>query len=333
MEKKYKIGIISGGAFGTAMAVSVADTAKKSDLFHETVSILVNTEMYNNTSFVDLINKERMNKKYLPNILLPENITATTDKNEVEEWDILVFAVPHEHFISVCEKISVKKGALLISLTKGFVDTNFTTPSAYLQKVYKERVFVLMGANIALDIAQKKMSHSTLGYEKKDEEVVEKVIFPLFNSDHLILKKICDLKGIELCGALKNVIAVVYGITEGLELGPNVLSAIFNEGIKETRLILQEHDRNPDLIFESCGIQDIFVTCLAGRNRKCGVILAKENVLGDFTSQGIGTCIDLYKYLAKSGSEGNYPLVCALYKILTKKETDFEKAIFGIFKK
>ncbi|KCZ81312.1 hypothetical protein H312_01191 [Anncaliia algerae PRA339] len=326
----YKVGIVSGGSFGTSMAISIAETAETNNIFKNQVSILLNKEFYNSVSLVDLINKDKENKKYLPNVKIPDNVVATINKDEVEDWDIVIFATPHEYFIKVCEEIRVKKGALLISLTKGFVDTNLTTPCTFLRKKYNEKVFSFMGANIASDIANKTFSQSTVGYDEDGKKEVACIILPLF-SRHIAVSMVNDVVGVELCGALKNIVAVVYGIAEGLELGPNILSSIFNEGIRETRLLLKENNRCPDLIFESCGIQDIFVTCLAGRNKKCGIMIAKEKKLGNFTSQGIGTCLELYKYLVKINSHLNYPIVCRLYDILTKKDLDLKKAIFDIF--
>lgn len=326
---KIKVGIISGGAFGTSIAMSIADELKQNDQYEDILTILVHNEVFNGVSQVDQINLHRENKKFLPGYKLPANIKATADNKEVEDWDIVFFAAPQQFFINVCEKIKIKKNALLISLTKGLLDDEVTTPCTYLKKKYNTSVFALMGANLATEIAEKKPSHSTLGYSSEDKEYVYDAILPMFKN--IKIEPYPSYLGVELCGTFKNLIATVYGISIGLNLGANIRSAIFLEGIKELSSLLGLYNVSSELVFYSCGIQDLFVTCLYGRNKDCGYNIGVSKDTTNNTCQGIFSCMYYYKYLNSIGQIDKFPMVKGLYRIVSQKESDFKKVIYEIF--
>ncbi|KAK6155245.1 hypothetical protein DH2020_009493 [Rehmannia glutinosa] len=135
---------------------------------------------------------------------------------------------------------------------------------------------VLMGANIANEIAMEKFSEATVGY-RKDKETAEKWV-QLFNTSYFMVSPVQDVEGVELCGTLKNIVAIGAGFVDGLEMGNNTKAAIMRIGLREMKAFskLLFPSVKDSTFFESCGVADLITTCLGGRNRKCAEAFARN---------------------------------------------------------
>ena len=177
-------------------------------------------EVVQGRKLTEIINSTHENVKYLPNIPLPDNIVATPELlNSVEGASLLVFVIPHQFVKGVCEQLKNKIAphCRAISLIKG-VDaggqSGLTLISDLIRESLEIDVSVLMGANIAIEVAQEKFCESTIGYTVKDNaDVFQKV----FNTPYFRVNTVQDVAGVELCGALKNVVAVAAGLVDGLK--------------------------------------------------------------------------------------------------------------------
>lgn len=305
-----KICVIGAGNWGTTIAMIIAEAKSGRE-----ITLWCYEEVLDGRKLTEIINTDHENPKYLPGVPLPRNIVARTDKECVSDCDIAVFALPHQFLKSVCEGLSLKKGVVAISLTKGFIDDNCTLASDFISRRFGTECAVLMGANIASGLSRKELAESTLGSTEHCD-----VLRELFECEYLRIRTSSNIVGMELCGALKNVVAVAYGVVCGLGCGPNTRAAIIRVGLDEMRTFLELWGVSSNVLFESCGVPDLIVTCLSGRNRKCGEALAQEQSIGSIV-QGPGTAQLLYRYLGQKGLVETFPLFTGVYRVCYEKKS------------
>lgn len=128
-------------------------------------------------------------------------------------------------------------------------------------------VSVLMGANIANGVALDEFCESTIGYNlEHNAQIWTKV----FHGQYFRISTIQDVAGVELCGALKNVVAIAAGLVDGLKCGDNTKAAMIRIGLMEMRKFCKQFYEGvkDETFFESCGVADLITTCYGGRNRK-----------------------------------------------------------------
>merc|ERR1711988_916089 len=194
---------------------------------------------------------------------------------------------------------------------------------------------VLMGANVANEVAKGDFAEATIGCT--DLEIGKKWV-ALFNGSDFKVDPVEDVAGAELCGALKNVVALGAGFCDGLGYGGNTKAAIIRIGLKEMQKFCEvfygDRKIQSATFLESCGVADLITTCFGGRNRKCADIFAKNVAAGtkkDWATieaeelngqklQGTGTCEDVMKALKAKGVEKDFPLFTTIHKIAFEGE-------------
>ncbi|KAF5093282.1 hypothetical protein D0Z03_002479 [Geotrichum reessii] len=180
---------------------------------------------------------------YLTGIKLPENIVAVPDLLEaVQGADILVFNVPHQFLRNICRQLAghVPRHVRAISCLKGLDVSadSCVTLSQYITNTLGIHCGALSGANLALEIAQKKYSESTIAYRLpadyvKGQDVDNQVLYTLFHRPYFHINVVDDVTGVCLAGALKNVIAIAAGFVAGAGWGDNAKAAIMRRGLLE----------------------------------------------------------------------------------------------------
>ncbi|XP_065837726.1 glycerol-3-phosphate dehydrogenase [NAD(+)], cytoplasmic-like isoform X2 [Oscarella lobularis] len=327
--KKYSVCIVGSGNWGSAIARIIGENVKKSDLFEERVAMWVFEEMIGDRKLTDVINNDHENVKYLPGFKIPENVVAIPDAAKAAEGaNIFIFVLPHQFVEGVCKQIKghVTKDALAISLIKG-VDSKGTglvlTSSVIEEALGISECCVLMGANLANEVAAENFCEATIGYKNAEHG---KILQTLFHTSYFRIAICSDCQTVELCGALKNVVAVGAGICDGLGYGGNTKAAVIRIGLKEMVSFAKEffgggHDAT---FLESCGVADLVTTCYGGRNRKVAEALAKTRksieqleaeLLNGQKVQGPPTSIEVYKLLQTKGTVDQYPLFSTVYRI------------------
>ncbi|KAF9896341.1 hypothetical protein BX616_007655 [Lobosporangium transversale] len=182
---------------------------------------------------------------------------------------------------------------------------------------------MLSGANIADEVAEGRFCETTIGYRnKKDGELFRDI----FHTPFFRVSIIEDVVGVELCGALKNIIAIGGGLVDGLKMGANTKAAIIRIGLYEMRKFAKMFykDIKDETFFESCGVADLVTTCAGGRNRKVAeahVTTGKsfdqleQEMLNGQKLQGTSTAKDMYGILSKKGLCEEFPLMTTIYRI------------------
>lgn len=238
--KRYKVAMIGSGAWAcAAMRMVASNTAgdEPTNMFQDTVPMWVYEEDFEGRKLTEIINEQHENPRYLPGAKLGDNVVAMPDINKVVEGaDILIFCTPHQFLRDICKKLAgkVKSGAFAISLVKG-MRVRPEGPQLISQMVNRHLGIdcsVLMGANIAEGIGREELSEAVIGYSNLSNA---RLLKKLFHRPYFQVNLLPDVAGAEMCGTLKNVVAVAAGMVDGLGLGANSKAAIMRQGLDEMK--------------------------------------------------------------------------------------------------
>ncbi|RHN45094.1 putative glycerol-3-phosphate dehydrogenase (NAD(+)) [Medicago truncatula] len=246
----------------------------------------------------------------------------------VKDANMLVFVTPHQFMEGICKRLDgkIRTDAEGISLVKGMEvkKEGASMISTLISNQLKINCSVLMGANIANEIAMQKFSEATIGY-RENKEAAERWV-QLFNTPYFNVTS--DVEGVEMCGTLKNIVAIAAGFIDGLEMGNNTKSAIMRIGLKEmmafSKLLFPSVKYST--FFESCGVADLITTCMGGRNRKVAAAYARNGGKRSFDEleaellkgqklQGVLTAKEVYEVLTARGWVERFPLFTTVYEI------------------
>ncbi|CAG9472232.1 glycerol-3-phosphate dehydrogenase, putative [Plasmodium vivax] len=347
-EGPLKISILGSGNWASAISKIVGTNAKNNYLFENEVKMWIRDELVNGENMVDIINKKHENVKYLKGVALPHNIVAYSDLSRViNSADLLIFIIPSQYLESVLtlikenQSIKIEKHAKAISLTKGFIVKNnqMNLCSKYISNFLDIPCCALSGANIAMDVAMEEFSEATIGGNDKDTLLIWQRVFDL---PYFKINCVNETVGVEIFGALKNIITLAAGFCDGLEASPNSKSAIIRIGVKESFHFGKTFFNYTDvsIFFESCGLADIITSFLGGRNAKCSAEFVKcqprktweqlENeILKGQKLQGTVTLKYVYQMIQKNNLTHEFPLFTVLHKISFENEDP--RALLNIF--
>ncbi|KAJ3048939.1 Glycerol-3-phosphate dehydrogenase [Rhizophlyctis rosea] len=272
-SQKERVCLIGSGNWGSAISKIIGrNLSQHSSQFDTDLRMWVFEEEVNGKKLSHIINDQHENVKYLPGIKLPENVKAEPDLlKAVDGATLLVFVIPHQFVKGICEQLKgrIHPNARAISLIKGVDVSNsgLKLVSSIIQESLQVDVSVLMGANIASEIAEEQFSETTIGCKNRSNGEAFKQIF---NTHYFRCAIVEDVAGVELCGALKNIVAIGAGLVDGLRCGENTKAAIIRIGFMELRKFAKMYygGVKDETFFESCGIADVITTCFGGRNRK-----------------------------------------------------------------
>uniref|UniRef100_A0A0C5IM46 Glycerol-3-phosphate dehydrogenase [NAD(+)] n=1 Tax=Dunaliella tertiolecta TaxID=3047 RepID=A0A0C5IM46_DUNTE len=290
--KRYKVTMVGSGAWAcTAVRMVAQSTAEAAQLpgsvFEKEVTMWVHEEKHSGRNLIEYINENHENPIYLPGIDLGENVKATSDLIEaVRGADALIFCAPHQFMHGICKQLAaarvVGRGVKAISLTKG-MRVRAEGPQLISQMV--SRILgidcsVLMGANIAGDIAKEELSEAVIAYANRESGSLWQ---QLFQRPYFAINLLADVPGAEMCGTLKNIVAVGAGIGDGLGVGPNSKASILRQGLSEMRKFCKfiSPSVRDDTFFESCGVADLIASSYGGRNRRVAEAWAQKRIAGD----------------------------------------------------
>ncbi|KAM6339071.1 glycerol-3-phosphate dehydrogenase 1-like protein isoform 2-T2 [Podargus strigoides] len=225
-----KVCIVGSGNWGSAVAKIVGNNVKKLQKFASTVKMWVFEENINGRKLTDIINNEHENVKYLPGYKLPDNVVAVPNLNEaVQDADLLVFVIPHQFIHKVCDEITgrVPKKALGITLIKGIDEgpDGLKLISDIIREKMGIDISVLMGANIANEVAAEKFCETTIGSKILENGLLFK---ELLQTPNFRITVVDDADTVELCGALKSIEELEQEMLNGQKLqGPQTSAEVY----------------------------------------------------------------------------------------------------------
>eukprot|EP01095_Lingulamoeba_sp_RSL-Kostka_P000783 TRINITY_DN11068_c0_g1_i3.p1 TRINITY_DN11068_c0_g1~~TRINITY_DN11068_c0_g1_i3.p1 ORF type:complete len:239 (-),score=76.15 TRINITY_DN11068_c0_g1_i3:448-1164(-) len=236
MMSQKKIAIIGSGNWGTTACLLCAENAKikMQTFYHKEIRMYVYQEIVNGEKLTDIINNTHENIKYLPGFKLPKEIVAYDNLGDtVEDADLIVICLPHQFIKNIIQGLKdcgkLKPGARAISLIKGISVENgeVVLISKLIEAELGIECGVLMGANVATDVAKKEFAETTIACRSP---MSGQLFNELFDSPTFSVRVIHDVEGAEVIGAVKNIVALGAGFCDGLGLGSNTKSAIIRIG-------------------------------------------------------------------------------------------------------
>ncbi|XP_032674165.1 glycerol-3-phosphate dehydrogenase [NAD(+)], cytoplasmic-like [Odontomachus brunneus] len=321
--------IIGSGNWGSAIAKIVGANAEKQSKFADRVTMYVYEEIINGKKLTEIINETHENIKYLPGHKIPENVIAVPDVIEAaKDADILIFVVPHQFIRRICSTLQgkIKSTAVGLSLIKGFDKKEgggIELISHIISRQLQIPVSVLMGANLASEVAEEMFCETTIGCKDK---AMAPILRDLIQTSYFRVVVVEDVDSVECCGALKNIVACGAGFVDGLGLGDNTKAAVIRLGLMEMIKFVDVFFPGGKLatFFESCGVADLITTCYGGRNRKVSEAFVKtgksietleKEMLNGQKLQGPFTAEEVNYMLKSRNMESRFPLFTAIHRI------------------
>ncbi len=313
--KKTRISILGAGSWGGTLAWLLSNQGYKIILW--TFSKNEYDEL-NKTHSLIRPKKIKLNK----------NIQITTDlKEAIDKTDIAIIAVPTNAFKSLILKLKhldLNKKTILLSATKGITTNDYLRPSQILKKhLSKNKIAVLSGPNIALDVITKAPIISVIASSGlKTAAYLQKII----SSKYFRIYINRDINGVEIAGALKNVIAIAAGMSDGFGFNISTKAALISRGLIEISKIAIKEGASPKTLLGAAGIGDLIATCCStnSRNYSVGYELAKgknlKAVLKKLGQVAEGT--ETVKAMVKLAKKYkiNTPIANAVYKIAVENK-------------
>lgn len=228
----------------------------------------------------------RQNKTKLPNILLPEDVKVTNDLREaVDDKDILILAVPSKAIRSVSKSLKniIKDNQIVVNVAKGLEEDTLETMTDIIEEELKDKnpkVAVLSGPSHAEEVGRGIPTTCVVSAHNKELTLYLQNIF--MNPSFRVYTS-PDMLGVEIGGALKNVIALAAGIADGLNYGDNTKAALITRGIKEISSLGVAMGGEQSTFYGLTGLGDLIVTCASmhSRNRRAGILLGQGKTLDE----------------------------------------------------
>ena len=304
-----KISIIGSGSWGVALAIHLAKLGNQIKIW----SFLEEER--------DLINNERK-CKFLPNVTIPEGIMCTTSyKEAIEDSEMILHVTPSKFTRDTVKQYKeYVTNQPIIICSKGFEQATLETLDEVIQEEMPQaKIGVLSGPSHAEEVS---VAIPTLLVVASKHEDVLKLVQDTFMCENMRIYTSRDVKGVELGGALKNIIAFCAGVAAGIGLGDNTFAALITRGLAELSRLGVALGGEKDTLYGLSGLGDLIVTCLSehSRNRKAGKLIGQGKTLEE-TKKEVGMTIESIDNILVAHELGKIhsiemPIVEAVYGIL-----------------
>ena len=310
-----RVAVVGAGSWGTALS---AILAKKG---HDTCLWAFEPEV------AEQITRDRENVSYLPGIDLPENLRSTADLTTAIQGAEIVVSVSPAQVVGLVmaeAALHIQDDALIVSASKGIELMTLRRMDEVLAEVLSPEQFdgftVLSGPSFALEVAKQVPTAVVAASDRADAALA---VQDLFQTEYFRVYTGDDVIGVELGGALKNVIALAAGVVAGLGCGHNTLAALVTRGLAEIRRLGVAMGAQASTFSGLAGMGDLVLTCTGtlSRNRTVGYRLGQgetlENILGEMSAvaEGVATATAVHDLAARYGVE--MPIAEEVFGILT----------------
>lgn len=311
-----KVAVLGAGSFGTSLAMVLAHNDHEVNIWSHSKDT------------ADVISKKRENSIYLPGITLQESIQASHNMEAmVKGCDAVLSVVPTQATREVWKnaKKLIEPGRPIIVASKGIEQKTHLLVNEIMLDILGEEakgnLFFLSGPSFAKELAEKKPTAITIaGYNQERIDEIQRIFF----NKYFRAYGTNDVVGVELGGALKNIIALGTGISDGLGMGPNARAALITRGLAEIARLGKAKGADPMTFMGLAGLGDLVLTCTGdlSRNRQVGIRLAQgekiDKILASMrqVAEGVPTTQSAFELSQKLGV--SMPITEAAYHILYK---------------
>lgn len=306
-----KIAVIGSGSWGTAVAVMLASRGHDVYLWS-----WIQEE-------TDRLARDRENKEFLPGIKFPDTITCSHDMALCTDGgDLIITAAPSPATRTTAKNLSphVKAGQKIINISKGLEEgTLLRLSQVYKEEIPQANISVMSGPSHAEEVSR---ALPTTNVVASEDIETAKYIQDIMMGDMFRVYTSTDIIGVELGGALKNVVALCAGMSDGLGYGDNTKAALMTRGLAEIARLGIAMGARQETFMGLSGLGDLIVTCTSmhSRNRRAGILLGKGKSLDEtleevhMVVEGVNTAKAAYAMAKKYNVE--MPIVEEAYKIL-----------------
>ncbi len=322
MNKTRKIAVIGSGSWGTALAILLSGNGHTVHLWgHQ-------------KTHIEQLRNDRENKKYLAGIPFPDSLQLVDELNEaIDAARIVVMVVPSHAFREIFVRATpgLEEGSRVVSAVKGIENSTLKTMTQVMAQVFAEAAGkkgnvefgVLSGPSFAMEVAKKVPTAVTIGFKNlATAQELQKV----FVNDYFRVYASCDVIGLEISAALKNVIAIAAGVCEGLGYGLNTRAALITRGLAEIKRLGIALGADEATFSGLSGLGDLLLTCTGNlsRNRAVGMKLGEGKKLNQIkkemsmVAEGIVTTQSAYDLAQEMKIE--MPILEQIYQILYKNK-------------
>lgn len=319
-----KIAVIGAGSWGTALAITLGKNG------HEVRIWDINEE------HLKALESDRENKRFLPGCTFTDNIKVSFNREDaIADTDIVLFSAPAQFFRSAIEGALpyLKENMILVNVAKGIEQKTLKRMSEIAKEIAPQfRYVVLSGPSHAEEVGR---CLPTTVASASDCIEAAKEIQDAFMNEYFRVYTNSDVCGVELGGALKNIIALGAGISDGLGFGDNAKAALMTRGIVEITRLGVALGAKQETFSGLAGVGDLIVTCTSmhSRNRRCGIMIGEgitpqqaiENV--GMVVEGMYTAEAAYQLAKNVGVE--MPITEAIYEVINGR-VDAQKAVWSL---
>jgi len=310
-SRKARIGILGDGGWGTTLAILMAKKGYPVGLWGVF------------PEYLELMRGKRENVKFLPGIKIPQSVKIIKDAEFlIAASDIIIIAIPSRFLRNILKEFSTVnfKNKIILSVVKGIENDTYLRMSEVIKDVVgKVKLAVLSGPSISYEVARRIPTAVVIA--SKDMGLSRKLQY-IFSTDKFRVYIHSDVVGVELGGALKNIIAIACGISDGLSFGTNTKAALLNRGMLEIMRLGIALGAKPETFWGLSGIGDLITTCISpyGRNRWVGEQIGKgrkiKQILAgmEMVAEGVWTTKAAYELSRRKRVE--MPITEQIYKVL-----------------
>lgn len=267
------VGVIGAGSLGTAISQTISENVDQ---------LLLHVRKQN---LCDDINNTGYNTHYYPSQKLNENIKATTNLDDLKQCDIIFLAIPSSAFRQTLKSLKsvITNDTILVTTAKGIEYPSLNTMGNLISEYFDENYVVLSGPNFASEIMLNQPTVTNIASRNPENSRKVKEVLA---TKQFKVKIIDDIKGIELCGILKNINAIANGICEGMNINENARYSILTKSFKDTIRIIEAVGGVSDTVHEYCGFGDLILTSTSSesRNHTLGILYGQRLIIDDASS-------------------------------------------------
>lgn len=303
-----KVTFLGGGSFGTALAVLLAEKNNCVSIYDRDIDV------------VNEINNKRTNEKYLKDLKIPQGVTAFNNIDDaIKDAEYIVLSVPSHVIRFMCKQIKgkIQNNIPIISIAKGIEEGTDKRLSVVMEEELNNPIVVLSGPSHAEEVAMK--LPTTVVTSSKDMRYAMD-IQDLFMANYFRVYTNDDLIGVEIGGAVKNIIALAAGVVDGLGYGDNTKAALITRGMKEITRVGMVLGGRIETFYGLTGMGDLIVTCTSmhSRNRRAGLLIGKGMNVNDaikevgMVVEGVSACKAFFELKERLGI--SMPITDGLYR-------------------
>ena len=310
-----KLGVIGSGAWGTALAKGFSNNFDSVHMYAIEQDV------------IDDINTENINKRYLPNVILPNNIHASNKLVDITECNIILLVVPTQHIREIVKKIKqINSKSYMLICSKGLEISTKELISGVIKEELgnKIKLGVLTGPSFAKDLSNGLPTTFTLAMDNIEDA---KYLADILKNNYIKNYYTNDVLGSQVGGAIKNVIAIGAGIISGANLGHNALAGFITRSTKEIEKLCIFFGGKRETVYGLSGLGDLILTCTSenSRNFSLGIEIGKNGYYKGVLENNKGIAEGYYTAKAINGliKEHNLdmPICEEIYKICYENQT------------